>query len=111
MELMSHLQLIVAGSAVFVTIGLTLLKLLDSRFNKNERLAEERDVRTTEAILALSKSVAEASGSNVTMTDCVVNSRRAEDKWEKAVAEAEVRTDAKILPLEKRIDKLEAKIF
>ena len=111
MEVLSHLQIILTGSGILITVIVAGLKFIDSRFTKNERLAEDRNVKLNETILGLTKSVAEASGANVTMTDCVVNSRRAEDKWEKAIAEAEARGDVKIGNLDKRLDKLESKIF
>jgi predicted nucleic acid-binding Zn-ribbon protein len=77
-----------------------IYKFLDKRLTKIE-----------DSITELKVDVAEASGANVNMGDYLVNSRRSEDKWQKAIGEAEKRTDQKIQPLEKRLDKLEAKVF
>lgn len=83
---------------VFSTIGagFAVYKLVDKRFTQMERLAEQRNEKTNDAILVLSKTVAEASGRNMTIESCVINNKESDKRLKEAVKEAETKMHDKL---------------
>ena len=110
---MSHLQLILTALGITLSAGLgvclTFWKLLDSRLT-----------RTDDIILNLSKTVAEASGKNITIQSCVDNNKAQDIKLGNALARFDANltnvkeevlgeVEAVETRLTKRIEKLEDK--
>lgn len=106
MEL-THLQLLLTTLGITLTtimgFVLTFWKLLDSRLT-----------RTDDILLELSKGVSEASGKNVTLQACIINSKEADARMREHVSEVktEVLTEVEAVEfrLDKRIEKLENKV-
>lgn len=77
------------------TLGFGVYKLVDKRFTRLEDL-----------MIEVSSNISKG----VTMSDCVVNSRRAEDKWNKAIEEVEARTDKKIEDVKEHIEDVKVRL-
>lgn len=110
----THIQIFITCAIAGLSSVFALYKLIDKRFTANEILSEARNVRTTDAILTLSKSVSEASGKNVTVETCIArngilekkitdNINAVKDEVLTEVAAVEIRLDKRISKLEDRV--------
>jgi len=108
-----HLQLLATCAIAGLSSVFALYKLIDKRFSANEKLSEARNVKTTDAILELSKVVSNASGKNMTIESCVKNNRVQDAKVATAITEVKTELHDEIVAVEtrltKRIEKLEDK--
>lgn len=111
----SHIQIFITCAIAGFSSVFALYKLIDKRFTSNEILSEARNVRTTDAILILSKAVSEASGKTMTVDNCVKNNRLQDDKLNHAITDVKIEFHTEIAAVETRLDKristIEQKVF
>ena len=101
----THIQIFITCAIAGLSSVFALYKLIDKRFTSNEILSEARNVRTTDAILTLSKAVSEASGKNVTLEACIIRNNIMEKKIMDNVNAVKEEVLSEVEAVETRLDK------